>query len=81
LSGDFNNDGSVDAADYVVWRKRGLVPTTPENYNTWRTNFGETTGGGGDGIAESGVPEPSRPMLLILPAISVLHIRRSFISR
>ena len=24
LPGDFNNDGTVDAADYVVWRKQGL---------------------------------------------------------
>ena len=44
--GDFNQDGVVDAADYVVWRKS---PSTfggdPNGYNTWRTNFGATVTG------------------------------------
>jgi T5SS/PEP-CTERM-associated repeat protein len=58
LAGDFNRDGSVDAADYVVWRRNPsgntLVDTT--NYNTWRTNFGRTA----DQLAEStSVPEPA----------------------
>ena len=37
LPGDFNNDGNVDAADYVVWRKNGL---SQAEFNTWRANFG-----------------------------------------
>ena len=37
LPGDFNNDGSVDAADYVLWRKLGL---SAEQYTVWRQNFG-----------------------------------------
>ena len=41
LPGDFNNNGTVDAADYVVWRK---TDGTPADYNTWRTNFGQTVG-------------------------------------
>jgi probable HAF family extracellular repeat protein len=40
LPGDFNNDGSVDAADYVVWRK-GLGTTyTQGDYDLWRAHFG-----------------------------------------
>ena len=39
LPGDFNNDGTVDAADYVVWRKSD---GTPAGYNAWRTHFGQT---------------------------------------
>ena len=39
LPGDFNHDGTVDAADYVVWRK---TDGTPAGYNTWRTHFGQT---------------------------------------
>jgi hypothetical protein len=50
-NGDFNNNGTVDAADYVLWRngdplanEGGVTPgmTTPEDYNTWRSNFGDT---------------------------------------
>ncbi|MEX0612224.1 MAG: autotransporter-associated beta strand repeat-containing protein, partial [Pirellulales bacterium] len=47
LAGDFNSDGVVDAADYVVWRK-GLGTTYTQNdYNAWRSNFGATEGGSG----------------------------------
>ena len=37
LPGDFNHDGKVDAADYVMWRKND---GTPAGYDTWRANFG-----------------------------------------
>jgi hypothetical protein len=37
LTGDFNEDGAVDAADYVVWRKND---GTQAGYDTWRKNFG-----------------------------------------
>jgi hypothetical protein len=62
LDGDFNHDGSVDAADYVVWRKGVGVETTEDNYNIWRTNFGRTAGGG----AAANVPEPSAAALVLL---------------
>jgi hypothetical protein len=56
LLGDYNGDGKVDAADYVVWRK---TPATyfgsPTGYNVWRSNFGNPPGSGlGAGV----VPEP-----------------------
>ncbi len=37
LAGDFNDDGIVDAADYVVWRNE---IGTPAGYDMWRANFG-----------------------------------------
>jgi hypothetical protein len=44
--GDYNNDGTVDAADYVAWRK-GLGTTyTQTDYNVWRAHFGQTAGSG-----------------------------------
>lgn len=49
LPGDFDGSGQVDAADYVAWRK-GVVPTTAENYTLWRNNFGN-----------SGTPSPAAP--------------------
>jgi hypothetical protein len=55
LAGDYNNDGSVDAADYVVWRKTGAIP---DGYTTWRSNFGRT-GPVILGNAAAAVPEPS----------------------
>ena len=40
-TGDYNGDGTVDAADYVLWRKTG---GSQDDYETWRAQFGETTG-------------------------------------
>jgi hypothetical protein len=57
LAGDFNEDGKVDAADYVVWRKDPSVHGgDPAGYDTWRTNFGAPTGSGS--LAGTAVPEP-----------------------
>lgn len=39
LPGDFNVNGAVDAADYVMWRK---VNGTPAGFNLWRNNFGQS---------------------------------------
>jgi hypothetical protein len=59
LMGDFNRDGAVDAADYVLWRNdRGQVgvglPTDGNgdglvddlDYDLWRSHFGQTAGSG-----------------------------------
>ncbi|MCI0333394.1 MAG: autotransporter adhesin family protein [Planctomycetes bacterium] len=63
LPGDYNFDGTVDAADYVVWRK-GFASG---NYATWRANFGETaSGGAGDSNA---VPEPR---MLVMFSVCVI---------
>jgi len=60
--GDYNDDGKVDAADYVAWRK---IPADfggdPGGYNTWRENFGEGVAGG-----SGAVPEPSTFVSLIV---------------
>ncbi len=39
IAGDFNDDGSVDAADYIVWRKNG---GSEAEYEIWRSHFGES---------------------------------------
>ena len=70
LNGDYNQNGVVDAADYVVWRKQAgaasNLPNDPHGgtvgtlqYNTWRTNFGRTSSGMGNGYESYTVPEPS----------------------
>jgi hypothetical protein len=66
VPGDFNSDGKVDAADYVIWRKNtgnnalpnddGLT-TQAARFDLWRSNFGEMAGGG-SGAGGGAVPEP-----------------------
>ena len=70
LPGDFNRDGKVDAADYVVWRK---TDGTPGGYTEWRTNFGQPAGGGG---TCSSVPEPATWLSLLVAASSIGVLRR-----
>jgi hypothetical protein len=63
--GDFDNNGAVDAADYVVWRKS---IGTPDAFNVWRAHFGESSGNGA--VATAAVPEPESIMVLVLAAAS-----------
>ncbi|MEX0613790.1 MAG: hypothetical protein WD738_18610 [Pirellulales bacterium] len=68
LPGDWNHDGKVDAADYVVWRKDPANNGgDPDGYNIWRQNFGNSTGGGSGALTAGGaVPEPATMLLLLL---------------
>jgi PEP-CTERM motif-containing protein len=49
-TGDYNNDGTVNAADYVLWRDGGTLfndpspGVQPSDYDQWKANFG-TSGG------------------------------------
>jgi hypothetical protein len=76
VPGDFNGNGIVDAADYVLWRNGGPLmndPTPgvlPEDYNFWRSRFGRTSGSGS--VAANAVPEPTACIHLILMLAAVL---------
>jgi hypothetical protein len=63
-AGDFNNDGVVDARDYVVWRDNGGGPL---NFAAWRSHFG-THYASGSSIEGSAVPEPASLCLLLAAA-------------
>ena len=63
--GDFNGNGVVDAADYVVWRKNY---GTPAAYDTWRAHFGQTAGSGAGANANATIPEPATLVLLTFAA-------------
>jgi hypothetical protein len=73
LAGDYNGNGTVDAADYVVWRDT-LGSTTmlaadgdddgdvdQHDYTVWRRTFGNASAAPSQGSA---VPEPAGALLL-----------------
>jgi hypothetical protein len=84
VAGDYNGNGVVDAADYVVWRNGGplqnevatLGSVTPEDYTAWRARFGNTAGSGAGNASVSGedtsVPEPTASLLFAIGAIAML---------
>jgi hypothetical protein len=78
VTGDYNGNGVVDAADYVVWRNGDSPDDTVAGYNLWRANFGNTSGSGsGAGaVAAAGVPEPSSVALLVFGALGLLASAR-----
>ena len=59
--GDYNVDGAVDSADYVVWRKN--VAYTPGYYNIWRAISVQHWAGSGAAVPSDAavptVPEPA----------------------
>lgn len=84
---DFNNDGVIDAADYIVWRKFNGGPGTQAtgdanddgnvnatDYGIWQDTFGEPApGGGGVGGSVGGtVPEPGTLSLVLLAIVGTL---------
>lgn len=83
LAGDYNNDGKVDAADYVLWRNGGPLQNevdTPgtvnaADYAAWRARFGNTAGSG-SGLDGASVPEPTAVALLIF-GIAATAMRRA----
>ncbi len=73
LDGDYNNDGIVNAADYVLWRKSPDDFGGPTGYNTWKTNFGMSNGGSG---SATGVPEPGTLVFVALGFSLAIGCRR-----
>jgi Tol biopolymer transport system component len=74
--GDYNSDGKVDAADYVLWRNDPVSFGGQQGYGTWRANFGAAGSGAGAGAgANAAVPEPAMSVMLML-ATAGLSFRR-----
>ena len=84
LAGDYNDDGQVDAADYIVWRKlAGADFDLPnetaspgdidiDDFAAWQSNFGATAPGNSD---PANAPEPAT-MLLVLPILFAVPTMR-----
>ncbi len=74
IPGDYNNNGTVDAADYVLWRNGGplqndaTVGVQPADYDVWRAHFGQTAGSGLGTNTNATVPEPTTLVLLMFAA-------------
>ena len=77
LTGDYNGNGVVDAADYTLWRDTfgqsgaGLAADgdgdnqiDAGDYTVWKTNFGESAGSGA--LSAAAVPEPATAFLLVM---------------
>lgn len=70
LTGDFNSDGAVDAADYTVWRDGYGTTYDDTDYVLWKSNYGATLAG----LAAS-VPEPSTLLLMAIAGLGVGRLR------
>jgi hypothetical protein len=77
VPGDFNNDGTVDASDYVMWRK---MDGTQAEHDAWRANFGTFLNAGSGSTLPSAeslpaaVPEPETTVLFTLSIAALFFI-------
>jgi hypothetical protein len=91
LPGDYNQDGTVNAADYTVWRNNlGSLTALPNDntpgvdagdYDRWKTHFGESAGSGASASVDAAsvnaaVPEPSALVLFAGTLIALAMLRR-----
>ncbi|HEY2411848.1 MAG TPA: hypothetical protein VGI40_06385 [Pirellulaceae bacterium] len=88
IPGDFNLDGTVNAADYVLWRKKnggtalpndgGITPgvTNAADYTYWRSRYGSVfvpAINTADGLGfATEIPEPQALSLVVLMALATL---------
>lgn len=84
--GDYNADGTVDAADYVVWRAtegstnlsadgNGDRVIDEDDYNVWRSNFGTVHAPGSGSTASA--PEPQTLTILVALTFALPIYRRA----
>lgn len=79
-AGDFNNDGFVNAADYVVLRKGGTLFNDPipgataEDYAVWRSLYGASVGAAS--AAFNNIPEPAAWTLFAIAGCVAAPSRR-----
>ena len=87
IEGDFNYDGTVDAADYTRWKDNlglsasalngngsGAATVVQADHLLWKTNFGLSAATGSEGATV--VPEPTTLLLALLALVAVpLRVR------
>ena len=86
LAADFDHDGDVDGADYLVWQSsfgsttnlaadgngNGVIDAA--DYTVWRDAFGLDTS---SQISQTTVPEPSTLLLVLASVATVLNVKRN----
>ena len=88
LAGDYNGDGTVDAADYTVWRNnlggdaaaladgsRDPMNTGPidgDDYTFWKNNYGNTSEGAGSLAGLAGSVVPEPATIALVISVVVL---------
>lgn len=75
LDGDFNDDGQVDAADYVILRDGGGTGDIAADFALFTANFGATSAGTVASSA-SAVPEPGGLLLSLLALAGMSSVKR-----
>jgi hypothetical protein len=81
LLGDYNANGTVDAADYVLWRNGGPLANevadpgtiSPEDFGEWRARFGNALPAGSG--SQAAVPEPAAALLMVAAGACLLAYR------
>jgi hypothetical protein len=84
VPGDYNGNGKVDGADYVLWRKGGPLANEVDNpgtvdaadYTEWRARYGNPPGAG-SGLGAGAVPEPTSALLALVACLATIASWRS----
>jgi len=89
IPGDYNEDGTVNAADYSVWRNslgqsgsglaadgNGDSHVDDADYDLWKLHFGETSGSGSGAAAKIATPEPMSCVLVMAALLAFTRVRR-----
>jgi hypothetical protein len=90
MQGDYNADGAVDTADYVLWRKTNGSTTAlwangdpsgasawvinSADYTAWKKKFGSTSAASGAGANLASVPEATAGALVATGALLAMFL-------
>lgn len=90
MPGDFNDDGVIDARDYVVWRnnkgrvvavgtsadgnRNGLIDD--QDYQVWRQKFGAIAAGAARSSRAAAVPEWNAVYLTLVALLANVGLHR-----
>lgn len=95
IPGDYNRDGKVDTADYVVWRNsmgqkvplytgadgNGNATVDAADFGIWKANFGKSSGAGAEVLDGASVPEPTAISLIAILLTGLAMASRLFFNR
>jgi hypothetical protein len=84
---DYNGNGMIDAADYLIWRKTQMTSSMTDDgsqieidsqdyLDVWRAEFGQVIGSAGSTLTDTAVPEPATFALAYAAAVFML-VRRA----